>query len=252
MSKKSPDKKPYYLKYGEPTWYTELPNFPEGRDPYTDLFTEDAIIGIVTTVRTNLLPNTSELQRDLRDLSFCFMSVALTTPIGLSEGPSNIKRNQRVRTLNAHVVNPARKLLNSLGTDSAHLLSDWPDQSNSPTPDKAILVEQLERLVRNVEDTVQALEDRKNDKSTSLTEFQTDLANALTLVFEEHFPHLPRILDSYDRATDMNSAYASFVEMCAEEIFPYDKAISNEIVDSLVHPIARKSRAKSARVVKRN
>lgn len=179
------------------------------------------------------------------------MSVALTTPIGLTDGPRNISRNQRVRTLKAHVVNPARKLLDVLENHNAHLLSDWPDRSNAQAPDKAVLVEQLRLLVKNTNDTVDALEDRKTDKSTSLSEFRTDLANALTLVFEAHFPHLPRVLDSYDRTTKTKSAYASFVEMCAEEIFPYDKAISNKIIDSLVFPVARKSHAKNARVVKR-
>lgn len=177
-------------------------------------------------------PNSPHLQDDLRELAECYLAAALTTPLGLTDGPANKSRDERKRELQANYLNPANRIIGALGSFDANL-SGWPDRPIDAGPNKDVLLYELNALVNYVEGVIAALDDRKLDRTPTLTEFKLDLANGLTLVFEKHFPGQPSTLDGYDKTNGPKSPYFTFVQMCAEEIFPDDSLINVEVIERL-------------------
>lgn len=175
------------------------------------------------------------LQRDLRGVAVSFLIAGLTTPLGMKEGPASKTRDQRTRWLRTQIVNPATTLLDALSDTSAPMLSEWPETMNAPAPDHAVLRAELRKLIDRTDELIAVLNDRKRDGSGFTTEFRADLANALTKVFEKHFPDQRAARDGYDKTTivDDGSAYARFLRLCTEEIFPNDAALSGRIIDDI-------------------
>jgi hypothetical protein len=196
------------------------------------MFGDDALIGILRSIRAKTAPDFSSLQNDLRELAECYLIVACSTPLGLTDGHTNKSRDERKRELQANYLNPANRIIEALGSFDANL-SGWPDRPPVAGPNKDVLVKELHAIVNYVEGIVAALDDRKLDRTPTLTEFKLDLANGLTLVFGKHFPDFPSTLDGYDKTNGPKSPYFAFVQMCAEEIFPNDNLINANVIERL-------------------
>ena len=146
MSKNSRDKKPYYQKYGEPAWHRNQPTFPEGRDPYTDLFKDEVIREISAIAGTLSETEFPALQANLRDVAYHFMCALFTTPLHLSDGPESVKLTARKNHLDRQIIKPANRLLDALASDNAALLSEWPEVLDYPAPDRSALINELSKL----------------------------------------------------------------------------------------------------------
>jgi hypothetical protein len=161
------------------------------------------------------------------------MASALSTPLGFTDGPAKKTPHQRKRWLKTNIVGPARKLLAALSDSNSPMLSEWPEKMVAPAPDRTQLVGQLAALGERVEELIAQLDDRKSDGSDFNTEFRTDLANALTEIFEEYFPDLTAARSGYDKTSLTQSPYASFMRLCSEEIFPNDRGLSGGLIDEV-------------------
>jgi len=144
--------------------------------------------------------------------------------------------DQRVRWLRANVVSPATKLLQALSDENGPMLSEWPEVMYAPPPDRDTLRLELQKLRNRADELVGVLEDRLRGGGSFQTEFRADLTNALTDVFERHFPQKKPSRDGYDKtsvAAGGGSSFANFIRLCTEEIFPGEKALSGYVVDDI-------------------
>lgn len=190
-------------------------------------------MGIVKTVNRRKSIDIDALQQDLRDVATGFLAAALTTPLGMTDGPGKRTRDERTRWLTTHIYNPAITLLDALSEENAPMLSEWPEEMKAHTPNREALQAELRKLIERTDELLAGLNDRKQDRSSFLTEFKADLANALTIVFERHFPDQEAARSSYDKTTEERSAYAEFLRLCTEEIFPNDPALSGHVIDDI-------------------
>lgn len=142
-------------------------------------------------------------------------------------------RDERLRWLDADVLNPIEKLLNALSENNAPKLSQWPEKLNAPEPNKPTLIGELEKLFEWAGELWADLNDRKSDRSTLLTEFKTNLVNALSYVFETHFPNVPAARDSWDRTGEAKSPYVEYLNLCVREIFPSLKSAPGRVADDI-------------------
>lgn len=237
MSMKSPDDPPYYLKYSEPKWYRGNPEFPEDRDPYRDLF-RDHVVTKISALAGKL--NEQEfcmLQADLRDVAHSFMTALYTTPLRLSEGPSDQKLSWRRNYLDRHIIKPANLLLEALAEVSAPALSEWPEQLDCPAPNKSSLVEELRVLRDRCSELKVLLEDRlPNENMTQ--EFMTDLGNAFSMVLKCYFPQLKISRGTYHKTEvsgdpTMHGTFLSVMEICVGEVLPNDDPLSSKLIGEL-------------------
>lgn len=191
------------------------------------------LAGIVRSVSSHDGVSFGDLRRDLCELAAAFIAAAQSTPFGLTGGPAKLTRDQRTRWLRSNIQGPADRLIDALSETNIAMLSEWPEAMNSPAPDKARLTAELSVLRERVTELIAQLDERKADRSDFITEFRTDLANALTTIFERHFPRHRAARNAYDKTTAAESPYAAFLRLCAEEIFPYDKGLSGRIIDDV-------------------
>jgi hypothetical protein len=173
------------------------------------------------------------LAKDLIEVADCYWVVAMASPLGVIGGPESQSSDERRRRIETGVINPAEKLLASLSDKGVAILSEWPDTFSEPDPDRQILLEQLTRLVRRMHDLTEVLDDRKRKGSPFLTEFKIDLANALSEVFEQHFPDAQARRGGSDRTDIPTSPFHWFLNLCANEIFGKEFSLSGDVLDAV-------------------
>ena len=226
MSKNSSNQ-PYYLRYRELGWLDRpLPETP-------DFFSDKLIKRICREVGVKEEANQGELSKELRDIAQSYWMAAMSSPLNVANGPDSLSPDERIRKISSTVLNPANKLLEALAVDNLALLSEWPDKLPSPAPDREHLLAELSLLIVRVRDLTEVLEDRKRKGSPLSHEFKIDLANALTDVFERHFPSVSPARGGYDQTKDPSSEYTHFITACASEIFGTGFTISGNILDEV-------------------
>lgn len=242
MSKSSQKKKdkPIYRDHGKPAWYREQPQFPKGRDPYTDLFKDDMVAEIIRSISTKMKPDLKALQADLRHVAHDYLIVALTAPFGIRGGPKGMTRDQRKRWLESNILKPARKLLSALSVEHNHQLFEWSEDRIGHDPDKEALIRELERLLKRVDAVHSGIAERGNDRTDVLTEFKMDFADALRELFMKHYPDLPNFISEYDTAKRQASEYYKFMRLCADEVFKGDLVLAVDVVDGITVPKRKK------------
>lgn len=238
MSKSTSKNKaePYYRKFGKPVWYRNALGFPKGRDPYHDLFNDEFISELVEKISVKYKPDQKVLQADLRDLAHDYLTAAYSAPFGIGDGPASLTRDERIRFLESDVINPARKLLNSLSDKEAHQFFEWPEDRIGEDPDKAILVRQLTRILYRANNILDSVIDRQNDGSDVLSEFKIEVASGLEMVFVDHYPELPAQISPHDRASAPHSEFFIFLRRCSDQIFKGDLVLSVGLIDSATRP----------------
>lgn len=234
MSEDSSDDQPYFVRYGEAKWYGNKAAFPVRRRPDVDLFGIETVNTIVKKTYRNANVDILELQSELRELSKAFIMAALTTPIGLSDGPGNIPHDKRMRWLMTHILNPVRTLINALDLENEHQIAEWPHDIPGKPPSRKILMKQLRLLEVRIDGLYANFEDRITDRCVFLTEFRVELADRLRDIFIKYFPELEAERSSYDKTSAPKSPYVTFMRLCAEEMFPNDKIIADGVLDKLI------------------
>jgi hypothetical protein len=217
----------YFLRYRELGWLErplpERPNF----------FSEATVRKICRITGAGPTVDQALLAEDLIEIADCYWIAAMSSPLGVFGGPESQSSDERRRKINTGVINPAEKLLASLSEENLTTLSEWPDTFSDPEPDRQILLEQLSRLVRRMHDLTEVLEDKKRKGSSFLKEFKIDLANALSEVFERHFPDTHAGRGGSDRTLIPSSPFHSFLNLCAKEIFGESFSLSGDVLDEV-------------------
>jgi hypothetical protein len=228
IMKYAPNKEKWHRSYSKPAWYRSKPTFPSGRDPWRDLFKDNVIDRIVKAVK---VPGTDrrELQKDLREIAEDYLTAALTTPLGLTDGPKDITLTKRREWVDIHLVQPSDQLLQALSADATHLRSEWPDPSDSPEPNLDLLVTELKKLHCQASELSSALAERAAIGANHTTEFKYDLVKALECTFRKHFPRLPVSRGTFANG-DWFSRFVDFVQTCIREIFPNEEKFSDYII----------------------
>ena len=226
MSEKS-SKPPYFGRYRELGWLDRpLPDKP-------NFFSEASVQKICRISGLGPIVDSALLAKDLIVVADCYWVVAMSSPLGVIGGPESQSSDQRRRRIETGVIRPAEKLLASLSNEEVAGLSEWPDTFLAPDPDRHILLEQLARLVRRMNDATEALDDKKRKGSPLLTEFKIDLANALSEIFERHFPEAQARRGGLDRTDIPTSPFHWFLNLCAEEIFGKEFSLSGNVLDEV-------------------
>ena len=220
-------KAPYFLRYRDLGWL-------DRQLPITPTFFLDATVRTICR-RSGVGPisDPALLAKDLIEVADCFWVVAMSSPLGVIGGPESQSSDERRRKIETGVINPAEKLLASLSDKPVAILSEWPDTFHEPDPDRQILLKQLTRLVRRMHDLTEVLDDRKRKGSPFLTEFKIDLANALSEVFEQHFPDAQARRGGSDRTDIPTSPFHWFLNLCANEIFGKEFSLSGDVLDAV-------------------
>lgn len=226
MSENSPNQR-YYLKYLELGWLErQLPEMP-------DFFSEKLIKRICREVGAGDETDQEDFTKELTEIAQAYWMAAMSSPLKIGIGPALQSPDERIRKLNSTVLNPAKKLVDALADSNLPLLSEWPEKLPSPPPDRDHLLKELSLLIGRVQDLTEALDDRKRKGSPLSHEFKIDLANALTDVFERHFPSVSAARGGYDRTKNPSSEYRRFMTECGSEIFGSDFSFSGNVLDEV-------------------
>lgn len=220
-------KTPYFLRYRDLGWLNrQLPTKPA-------FFSEATVRIICRKSGIGSIADPALLARDLTEVADCYWIAAMSSSLGITGGPESQSSDERRRKIANGVIRPAERLLASLSDKEIAALSEWPDEFSSPDPDRQILLEQLARLVRRMHDLTEVLEDKKRKGSPSITEFKIDLANALSEIFEYHFPEAQARRGGLDRTDIPTSPFHWFLNLCATEIFGEEFSLSGDVLDSV-------------------
>lgn len=188
------------------------------------------------------------LQQDLRDIAEDFLTIVLTTPMGVTLGPPDIPLSKRAVWVERHLFNPASELLEALSDANAPMWSGWPDLLDIEGPDRARLIHELEALRDFSRDLAWNLQSRSETAKTATRknrqssrganqtqEFRLDLANALREVFARYYSELPVSRGTYVPSHGMQGHFRSFVSVCFTEILGED--ISDHLLQALLKPM---------------
>lgn len=197
-----------------------------------DRFQDEFLLALIKRLRAQPKSGLGALQSDLRTLCQQFMIAAHTSPLGLAKGPARKTLDQRARWLRTNAIAPTQRLIEAL-TKEAHMFSEWPETFDAPPPDRAVLLDQLQRLHSRSSQILADIEDRKRDGNEGPTTVKAELANALTGIFTKHFPQLPAVRSPYDRSGDkkLRSEYAVFIARCTKEVFGGELSIPGNLID---------------------
>lgn len=229
MSKNSPNQ-PYYLKYRELGWLErQLP-------PAPDFFSEKLIDKICRRSGGEKKIDQMELAKELRVIAQAYWIAAMSSPLGIGDGPILQGSDDRKRLIQSSVLHPAQKLVAALSDENLTLLSEWPDGAVSAPPDRKNLLRELELLIGRVTDLIDAMEGRTQRGSPLSKEFKIDLAEVLTEVFRQYFPDVPARRGGYDRTKTASSEYTKFMEACGIEIFGPSFSFSGQVLDAATLP----------------
>jgi len=221
---------PYYLKYRELGWLErQLPLAP-------DFFSEKLIDTICRRVGREKKIDQMTLAKELRVIAEAYWIAAMSSPLGIGDGPILQGPDERKRTIQSSVLHPAQKLIAALSDENLTLLSEWPDGAVSAPPDRKKLLRELELLVGRVADLIDAMEGRTRRGSPLSNEFKIDLAEVLTEVFRQYFPDVPARRGGYDRTKTASSEYTKFMEACGLEIFGPSFSFSGQVLDAATLP----------------
>jgi len=176
------------------------------------------------------------LAKDLQVIAEAYWIAAMSSPLGIGDGPILQGPDERKRTIQSSVLHPAQKLIAALSDENLTLLSEWPDGSVSAPPDRKKLLRELELLVGRVADLIDAMEGRTRRGSPLSNEFKIDLAEVLTEVFRQYFPDVPARRGGYDRTKTASSEYTKFMEACGLEIFGPNFSFSGQVLDAATLP----------------
>jgi hypothetical protein len=220
-------KAPYFLRYRDLGWLDrQLPIKPT-------FFLDATVRTICRRSGVGPISDPALLAKDLIEVADSYWAVAMASPLGVTGGPESQSSDERRRRIETGVIRPAEKLLASLSDKEVAALSEWPDKFLAPDPDRHILLEQLARLVSRMNDVTEVLEDKKRKGSPLLTEFKIDLANALSEIFERHFPEAQARRGGSDRTDIPTSPFHWFLNLCAEEIFGKEFPLSGNVLDEV-------------------
>ncbi|MYM54448.1 hypothetical protein [Thalassovita mangrovi] len=173
------------------------------------------------------------LADELRTIAKVFWVAAMSSPLGVQGGPESQTPDARKRKITSSVVRPAEKLIEALSDESLTLLSEWPDELPSPSPNRHALIEELTKLSNRARDLFEILDDRKRKGSAISQEFKIDFANALADVFERNFPNAQPTRGGYDRTPNPSSEYHAFLKACAQEVFGTNFKFSGNVLDEV-------------------
>ena len=218
---------PYYLKYRELGWLDR----PLSEAP--DFFSEDTVRRICRLAGGGDDVDHARLAEELQAIAKAYWIAAMSSPLGIFEGPPSQRIDDRKRKIASTIVRPAERLIEALSDDNLPLLSEWPDEPMSPSPDRQVLLDNLGLLVDRARELSELLDDRKAKGSPLSREFKIDLANALTIVFERHFPAVRAARSGYDRKAQPVSQYRAYLNECAKAIFGEAYSLSDEAVDQV-------------------
>lgn len=187
------------------TWGETRPAWPPDCVPPQERFSDATLKKLLPASPLLTIDQRRTLQQDLRDIAEDFLTVALTTPLGVKLGPPDMSSSKRAVWVERHLFNPASKLLEALSAANAPTRSGWPDLLNADGPDRATLIRELHALRDYARDLVWNLQsrsettkavarkDRQSSRGANHTqEFRLDLASAVREVFEPAFPRWPR------------------------------------------------------------
>ncbi|MGR3507153.1 MAG: hypothetical protein ACU0B7_14945 [Paracoccaceae bacterium] len=221
-------KPPYYLKYQELGWLDRtLPDAPE-------FFVNETIKNLCRIVDAKAEIDQVQLGGDLRELATSFWVAAMSTPLGILNGPPAQSIDSRKRKILASIIKPTEKLIEALSDLEISLLSEWPDDDlPADPPDRDILRNELDRLYRRAYDLFFVLDDRKKKGTSLLIDFKLDLAVELTNIFRRYFPNLRPTRGGYDKTMNPSSEYHAFITFCAKEIFGKDFTFSGHILEQV-------------------
>lgn len=220
-------KQPYFLRYRDLGWLDrQIPGKPA-------LFSEATVRKICRKSGVGQIVDLPTLAEDLIAIANCYWVAAMSSPLGVVGGPESQSSDERRRKIASGVIHPAEKLLTALSDADIANLSEWPEEFPAPHPDRQILLEQLARLIRRMHDLTEVLDDRKRKGSPFLTEFKIDLANALSEVFERHFPDAEARRGGSDRTDIPTSPFHGFLNLCAKEIFGEGFSLSGDVLDAV-------------------
>lgn len=175
----------------------------------------------------------TQLAEELRHIASVFWIAAMASPLGIGKGPSSMTPDYRKRKIISAVINPAEKLIEALSDESLGLLAEWPDDLPSPSPNRHVLIEELNKLRDRTSDLFEVLDDRKRKGSTISQEFKIDFGNALADVFQRYFPSVQVSRGGYDRTPVPTSEYQAFLNRCAQEVFGDSFKFSGGILDEV-------------------
>lgn len=221
-------KPPHYLKYQELGWLDRtLPEAPE-------FFSNETIKNLCRIVDTRAEIDQEQLGGDLKEIATSFWFAAMSTPLGILNGPPAQSIDSRKRKILATIIKPTEKLIEALSDLEISLLSEWPDDDlPADPPNRDILYNELNRLYRRAYDLFFVLDDQKRRGSSLLIEFKIDLAAGLTSIFKRHFPYLRPARGGYDKTSNPSSEYQAFIKFCVKEIFGEDFTLSGNILEQV-------------------
>jgi hypothetical protein len=194
---------PWHRAYRRVTWGDTRPEWPPDWVPPQKRFDDKKLTQLLPPSPVLTVDQRRTIQQNLRDIAEDFLTVALSTPLGISLGPTDIPSSKRAVWVERHLFNPAKELLDALSNANAPMWSGWPDLLDVAGPDRATLIHELEALRNYARDLAWNLQSRsETTKAASrkcrlssrganhTQEFRLDLANALREVFERYYSGL--------------------------------------------------------------
>jgi hypothetical protein len=174
-----------------------------------------------------------DLQKELRDIAEDYLSAAMQSPFGIAGLPKKVSVADRLEWIDANILNPARTIFEAFSKEQSHQLSEWGDPIKSPSPNRRILLEQLQTLISNTEEVRAGLADRFKN-TNQLTELKIDFAMSLTGVFQRLAPNAPIGVGTKKRnSSKSDSKYVDFISLCSREIFGPRFKISSRILSQV-------------------
>ncbi|RFB01417.1 hypothetical protein DX908_14085 [Parvularcula marina] len=188
----------------------------------------------------------TDLAEDLRVLAKAFLKIALTSPLGLQDGPAALTNNERYRRIETDIVKPIEKIQSVLSEQKLGLLSVWPNLMNAKPPKLKDLSRQLELLHEWALETIAELDDRASDRGKNRTEFEMALGSELLKLFRSRLSMHPAETSSYDRQDNPSSYLYTFIRAVTDHIFPIDALISLHLLRQVAKDFPDRSHANSA------
>lgn len=218
----------YYRTYADTPWYRGQIIFKDG-DPRIHLFT-DATMNRILKALGKRSSISEQLRAELRDIAYCYLAVAVTTPLGISNGPRAVTLTKRAIWIHRHLLKPATRLLQALSDRTAHMRSEYPDPMDQEPPDRQRLVSELEKLTARSRELEVCLSDRKN--YSLRREYVIDLVRAITVALKREFPDLKISRGTHDTEFGMQGRYLEALKVAITEILPNEK-VSSKIVGEM-------------------
>jgi hypothetical protein len=240
---------PYRRRFSQPVWYRDQPAFPEGLDPYRDLFQEGVIGELIKNSGHGGPIRRIELQSALRDIANDYLYYALTTPLGIDIGPKDVSLSDRAEWIETRILRPLELLLDALSPPNAHMLSEFPEGVDSTPPSYEELIHQLNLLGNWTWRLRNNLSERASTRRSNHTmDFLNSLCYDLTISLSRFFPSLKISIGTYSPEDDQyHSRYIFILKQCVKEILGDDGVVSINLIKQIVREFRRsgQSQAKS-------